>query len=109
MEFARSDWPNLKAQGKQMKHSDPHPLAGKTVKIAVGAFAGSDYRLEDWWDHLTGKSWMYSDGNPAAMEYAIRSGLEALPLDDDVVYGKIGAYGQLIHVSQLGEVFDDPR
>jgi hypothetical protein len=86
-------------------HTQPHPLAGKTVIVAAGAFTGLEYRLEDWWDHLTGKTWLQSAsaGNPAALEYVGRAGVENVPPDYEVVYGKIGAYGKLIHVSQLGE------
>lgn len=84
-------------------HDAKHPLAGKMVTVKAGKFAGETYRLEDWWDHLTGKSWGDSEGNPACIEYAMRAGMEGLPDDDEVVYGKIGAFGKLIHVSQLGE------
>ena len=27
-------------------------------------------------------------------------------MDDEVVYGKVGAFGKLVHVSELGEVID---
>lgn len=77
-------------------HTESHPLAGKTVKAL-----GEEYRLEDWWDVLTGGSWMNADGNPAAMNYAVRSAVAGLPLDDEVVYGKVGAFGHLVHVSEL--------
>jgi hypothetical protein len=82
-----------------MKHSSEHPKAGQMVKIASGEFAGEDYRVEDWWDRVAGKSWMFCDGNPACLDYAMRS--HNLPVDDEVVYGKIGPFGKLIHVSQL--------
>ncbi len=82
-----------------------HPLAGKTVTIKSGKFAGEKYRLEDWWQNVSGKSWQVSQGNPAALSYAMRSGLkDDLPIDDEVVYGKIGTFGHLVHVSELGEV-----
>jgi hypothetical protein len=46
---------------------------------------------------------MLSDGNWAAMHYALRSALvePMLPIDDEVVYGKIGAFGHIVHVSEL--------
>jgi len=44
---------------------------------------------------------MFADGNPAALDYALRRAVDGLPLDDEVVYGKLGAFGKLIHVSQL--------
>jgi hypothetical protein len=84
-------------------HKHTHPQAGATVKIASGEFAGADYRVDDWWDRLGGKSWMVSDGNPACIDYAIRSATEKLPVDNEVVYGKIGMSGKLIHVSQIAQ------
>jgi len=50
---------------------------------------------------------MDANGNPAALIYAIRSGFDGLPTDDEVVYGKIGSFGHLIHESELGEVVTD--
>jgi hypothetical protein len=86
---------------------DPHPLAGKTVTIKSGKFAGEKYRLEDWWQNVSGMSWKVSQGNPAALSYAMRSVLkDNLPIDDEVVYGKIGPYGHLVHVSELGEAIE---
>lgn len=92
-------------------HDESHPLAGKTVilnsntKDTTGeVLPGVEYQIEEYWDKLTGKSWMHSDGNPAAMKYAIRAGFTGLPVDDEVVYGKIGSLGHLVHVSELGDV-----
>lgn len=88
-------------------HSEKHPLAGKTVKLKEnintpnGELGGQEYRIEDWWDRVFGKSWMFADGNPAAVIYAMRSGMKNLPMNDEVVYGKVGAFGHLIHVSEL--------
>ncbi len=88
-----------------MKHDAKHPLSGQTVKVnlklADGSIKLEEYRLEDWWDHLTGQSWMNSNGNPAALMYAMRNGIVGLPLDDEVVYGKIGSLGHLVHVSEI--------
>ena len=85
-------------------HKESHPLAGKTVKIKTGQLAGAEYRIEDWWDLLTGGSWGDAQGNPAAMKYAFRSAVTDLPMDDEVVYGKIGCLGHLVHVNELGDV-----
>ncbi len=94
-----------------VKHTEESPLSGETVKIV---FAGKghpqlpgsegqeyDFVVEDWWDHLTDKSWMVSNGNPACMIYGIRGGLNGLPTDDEVLYGKIGHFGHLVHISEL--------
>lgn len=81
-------------------HNEVHPLAGETVQVKIGGEV-HDYYLEDWWDHLTGKGWGTSDGNFAAMNYGMRAGQSGLPWDDEVVYGKIGAFGHLVHVSEI--------
>lgn len=84
-------------------HPEPHPLAGKTVKIKQldksPQFSGQEYRVEDYWDRVAGKSWMDAVGNPAALNYALRP--KTVPMDDEVLYGKIGAFGHLIHVSEV--------
>lgn len=79
-------------------HPEPHPLAGQTVVVAdLGPF-----RIEDYWDRVSGGSWMFAAGNPAALQYAIRSATAELPLDDDVVYGKSeNGLGHIVHVSEL--------
>lgn len=89
-------------------HSQTCDLAGKTVTVHPAAefqlaVDGAEFQVEDWWDTLTGGSWMNADGNPAAMGYAMRAGMGGLPLDNEVVYGKIGALGYLIHVSEIEE------
>lgn len=93
-----------------MKHSESHPLAGKTVKIngsvdpvQQAVVDGAEFRVEDWWDRLGSGSWMFANGNPAALHYAMRSMKNGLPLDDEVVYGKIGSFGHIVHVSELSE------
>lgn len=80
-------------------HTERHPDAGKVVTVDMGD-GPVDFWLEDWWDHLTGGSWMDAVGNPAALNYAVRSAL-TLPLDNEVVYGKIGGLGYLVHVSEF--------
>lgn len=88
-------------------HKDQHPQWGHKVPITGGQYAGWEILIEDWWDRLGGKSWRDMNGNPACMEYGFRAGKEGLPRDDEVVYGKIGAAGKLIHVSQLGISFTE--
>lgn len=91
-------------------HPEKHPLAGKVVRIKkhvkhaqVPDFGGSEFHLEDWWDRVAGKSWMFCDGNPACLIYAMRSAFASpkIPTDNEVVYGKVGWAGHLIHVSEL--------
>lgn len=93
-----------------MIHDQPHPLAGQTIPLNDVAadrsgrvVPGAMFRVEDWWDRLNGKSWTVSTGNPAALQYALRTGLARnVPLDDEVVYGKIDHFGHLVHVNELG-------
>lgn len=84
-------------------HTEQHPLAGKTVKIkgGINEIGGEDYHVEDWQDKVFGKSWMFCDGNPAAMKYAIRAGLSRLPTNNDCLYGKIGMFGHIVHLSEI--------
>ena len=95
-----------------MKHKTPHNLAGKTVKIKASP-AGSEfgreeteYRVEDYWDRISGQgNWKEAAdrGNMASVIYAMRVKLEGLPTDDEVLYGKIGPFGHLIHISELAQ------
>lgn len=87
-------------------HDSPHPEAGKTVIVLDGE-EEIEYQVEDWWDRVYGASWMYAKGNPACMEYAIRSAFSHLPVDDEVVYGHVGPFGHLIHVSEILKVVEE--
>jgi len=96
----------------KMKHSQPHPLAGKTVTIKatsnlqngrINTEGPLEYRVEDYWDRVSGKSWMVSNGSPAAMSYGFRTGLSnaIIPTDDEVLYGKIEGMGTLVHITEI--------
>ena len=82
-----------------------HPLAGKTVKLKCKPdpekLNGQEFVVEDWWINVAGKSWMHCDGNPSCLNYAMRSGFVGLPTDDNVVYGKVGSIGHIVHESEL--------
>lgn len=97
-----------------MLHKRSSLLAGKTVRVKAGAvhpqfdqFGGEEFRVEDYWDRVSGgKSWVNSDGNPAAMVYAMRVGMSRnaevkIPFDDEVLYGKIGQFGHLVHMNEI--------
>jgi len=60
----------------------------------VPHFGGSDYRVEGYWDEVTGGSWMDAQGNPACLIYAMRTGLmnQHVPSDNEVLYGKFDIY-----------------
>lgn len=66
-------------------------------------FGGSDIHIEGYWDDITGKSWLDSDGNPAALVYAMRSSNPPLPIDNNVLYGKVNGFGSLVHISEIEE------
>lgn len=94
------------------KPREKSPYAGMVVKTKpdVGYCPTSsrplgdlDFRIEDWWENVAGKSWMHSEGNPAALNYAFRIGTRngTVPPDNEVLYGKIGMLGYLFHVSEL--------
>ncbi len=82
-----------------------HPLAGKTVFLRCKSdpdhLDGQEFIVEDWWINVAGRSWMSCDGNPGCLKYAIRSAMAGLPIDDEVVYGHVGAFGHLVHESEL--------
>jgi hypothetical protein len=61
-------------------HTDSHPLAGQTIKVDFGTTGGNIQGVQ---------------------EYAMRSGVAGLPVDNEVVYGKVGAFGHLAHVSEI--------
>jgi hypothetical protein len=91
-------------------HKDQSELAEKSVKIKESAhkLGGEEILIEDWWDRVSGGSWMFADGNPACLQYAMRIGFSKQPIcnDDEVLYGKIGGLGHLVHISEL-EVQDE--
>lgn len=75
-------------------------------KLNAHGLDAIEIEVEDWWDRVSGGSWTTAQGNPAALKYAVRTGIAAcVPTDDEVVYGKIGGLGHLVHVTELGERF----
>lgn len=88
-------------------------LSGKTVKTKSGVghgmqgynLIGMDFEVEDWCENVLGCSWMNANGNPAALEYAMRIGFfgqnNNVDISNDVVYGKINGLGHLFHVNEL--------
>lgn len=85
-------------------HSESHSKAGITVPVLLRGPDGPmevEAVIEDWWDRVHGESWMAFDGNPAALNYAMRVATFGLPFDDEVVYGKVQGLGHLIHVTEL--------
>ena len=99
---------------------EKHPLAGKKVKLHIALPDNEEQRnspgvvklkdtvfeIEDWWENVSGSSWINGIGNPACMKYGIRAGISDLPTDNEVVYGKIDNVGHLIHQSEIGETIE---
>lgn len=84
-----------KGEMVQVKFQGGHPQVAGSSEGPVG------FEVEDWWDKMTGGSWMDAEGNPAAIVYALRAGTNGLPFDDEVVYGKINNLGHLVHTSEI--------
>ncbi len=85
---------------------ETHPLARQTVTIKPiegreyqNVVEGAEYRVEDWVENVMGPLQM---GNPAVLGYILRT--TGLPNDvgtSDLVYGKIGGLGYVLHDSEL--------
>lgn len=90
-----------------MNHDTQHPLAGQIVTVSAhlpGVGPGEhSFKVEDWNDRVFGKSWMFMEGHPVSLLYAVRSARAGLPTDNDVVYGKVGSLGHLVHVSEFAQ------
>lgn len=84
-------------------------LAGKTVKIKDGTgIKASQFVVEDWFENVVGCSWLNANGNPAALQYAVRiakfgENNNVPPFDNDVLYGKIGMLEFLLNVREIAE------
>lgn len=96
-----------------MRHDTAHELAGQTVTVitAQALFFQPDStvqaRVEDWWDRVSGGSWMDATGNPACLDFAVRSAVCDLPTDDEVLYVKTNdGRGHLVHVSEVQAAAD---
>jgi hypothetical protein len=97
-------------------HNEPHPWAGKKVRLlpnvisnGIGGYVDigeSVFLLEDWYDRVTGTSWREGPVTPATANYVWRLNNKKMPRDDEVVYGKVGHLGYLIHEHELGELVD---
>ena len=85
--------------------------AGKKMKVKKGAgksltgelLDDKEFVAEDYWINVAGESLWDCDGNPACIEYALRTTFNKyhIPIDDNVVYGKVGLYGHLFHETEL--------
>lgn len=107
-DFRKENRQNIKRiKAKTMK---AYEHAGKKLRIKKGAgksvtgelLDGKEFVAEDYWINISGKTLWLCDGNPACLEYAIRTcDYRHIPIDDKVIYGKVGGYGHLFHESEL--------
>lgn len=71
---------------------DKHPLAGQTLRVACSSCdAEKVFTVDDWFENAMGISWKDCPNNPACLNYALRANHFGIPLDEDVVYGKLPA------------------
>lgn len=96
-------------------HSQESSLAGRIVKLKdhvvhpqFSQFGGCEFRVEDWNDRVFEKLWQEMRWNPACLIYAVRSAMSQLPLDNEVLYGKVGQFGHLVHISEIEELDGTP-
>ena len=89
-------------------HDKKSPLYQKEVKIKphvyhfqIKNFGGSIIKIDDWWDRMSGGSWMEWNEYAVCTIYAMRVVLNDIPSDNNVLYGKIGDSGYLVHISEL--------
>lgn len=108
---------------EKLIHPDSHPLAGKTITVKLrGAphqrlHDGVELIVEDWWsiaheeNELGFLPRLLSSRSPAAINYIVRAEIAGIPLDDDVIYGKVFegplGLGYIIHSSEIGDVIQE--
>ena len=87
-----------------------HPLAGKKVKLSSidPQLNEKEFLIEDWYLNLGGITVFEDVENPAAMIYRKRRQTFNLPLDHNYVYGKIGAYGFIVHQIEIDGIKPEP-
>ena len=94
--FTRGNVNESSYPSNTMIHSKPYTFAN-TIKTSVENLGGKEIQIEDWWDRVSGKSWMDCTGNIACLTYAVRD----TPINNEVVYGKIDGAGYLIHIDEI--------
>jgi len=110
VESFRSYWMNQEVEEPTPEnglHDEPSPLAGKEVTFNNAEMHGNRrIFIEDWWDRVSGESWRTSaeEGVQAACVYAARLVEDDdIPRDNQVLYGKLGNMGCLVHESEIAE------
>jgi hypothetical protein len=88
-------------------HKTKSPLAGKEVSIREcdypTSLCGKTFIVEDWWDRVQvseGKSWRDCHEYLVCANYKMRM-TRREQNDDEVLYGRIGPFNYLVHVSDI--------
>lgn len=93
-----------------MSATTKHEWAGLTLKFKkpfIDHFGNEhkDFHVEDLWYNFYNTNWFLnaSQGNMACVNYMTRVMKDDLPRDEvrDVLYGKTGPFGNLVHASEL--------
>lgn len=90
-----------------MSHEYKNELSGKTVQVKFKHphpqlnTRTAEFVVEDWWDRISDTGWQETYGSPVVVIYAERRKFDDLPLDEEVIYGKVGYFGYLVHASEI--------
>jgi hypothetical protein len=82
------------------QHPQKHPLAGRTVRVSIFD-QDEDFYVYDWFDRVFQAFWLSKAGGRSAQNYAKHAGFKGLPLDNEVVYGRVGKWGTIVHATEL--------
>jgi hypothetical protein len=81
----------------------PHGSKSRKYFLEKYGTETPDFELEGTDVQVMGRPWTVANNNPAALLYAMRSGLDHIPFGGKVYYGKVGVLGELVHESELGD------
>lgn len=94
--------PVVKGKTYQLCHQPPDGYFFKKYGTAEPLITIECRDIELW-----GKPWLEMAGNPAALQFGMRSVVEQpipLALKDEVYYGKVTGLGELVFLDELQEV-----
>lgn len=94
-------------------HKSESPLRGVPVKLLDGLEAamtpsyetielsGEEFVVDDWWDRVNGASWQDSTDKLSFTYNARQARAGYLPMDDEVLLGRIGNKEVLVHLAEI--------
>lgn len=92
---------------KEKQKIDLSNFKFKNVVVQKGLYKGEIFNIEDYAVNMPGEFNILDDWRPVSKIYRERSGIEGLPLDDGIVYGKIQdkktsiRFGYFVHITEL--------